>query len=67
MSREGLVPNIGTLQRRHRLILGLVAWAVAGAGLAVLLETDAARLWRLALFVPLWAGAIGFFQHREKT
>ena len=67
MSRQGLVPNIGTLQRRHRLILGLVAWAAAGAGLAALLVLDANRLWRLALFIPLWAGAIGFFQHREKT
>lgn len=67
MSRDGLIPNIGTLQRRHRLILGLVAWVVAGGGLVALLMIDANRLWRLALFIPLWAGAIGFFQHREKT
>ena len=67
MNREACVPNIGPGERRRRLAFGLVAWAAAAVALVALLILDADRLWRLALFVPLWAGALGFFQHREKT
>ncbi|MDX1676056.1 MAG: hypothetical protein R3314_14775 [Longimicrobiales bacterium] len=67
MSREGWVRNIGAMQCRRRLILGIVGIAVGAAGMAVLLTVDVDRLWRLALFIPLWAGFLGFFQHQEKT
>lgn len=63
----GCVPNIGPGERRKRLLSGLAAWTLAGLALALLLITDAPRLWRLVLILPLWGGAIGFFQHREKT
>lgn len=61
------IPNIGPGERRKRLRSGLAAWAVAALILALLLATDAHTLWRLLLILPLWGGAIGFFQHREKT
>ena len=64
---EACVPNIGPRERRRRLTSGLVAWALAVAVLAALLVLDVARLWRLVLALPLWAGGLGFFQHREKT
>ena len=67
MSRMEQVANIGAVQRRRRLVAGVAAWVVAVVALAALLYLDANRLWRLTLFVPLWAGGLGFFQHREKT
>ena len=45
-----------------------VVLLVTGAGLAALLVgIDAHRLWRLLLFLPFWAGAVGLLQAREKT
>lgn len=67
MTGEACIPNIGPGQRRRRLRFGLAAWAVAGVALGALLLLDAGRGWRLLLALPFWAGAIGFFQHREKT
>ena len=67
MTGEACVPNIGRGERRRRLAFGLVAWGVAAVMLVAFLLLDIDRLWRLALFVPLWAGGLGFFQHREKT
>jgi hypothetical protein len=61
------VPNIGPGGRRRRLWLGAMAWGVTAVGLAFLLAVDAPRTWRLVLALPAWAGAIGFFQYREKT
>jgi hypothetical protein len=61
------VSNIGPRQRRKRLVGGVFALAVAAALLVVLLAVDAGRGWRLLLLGPLWAGALGFFQYREKT
>lgn len=68
-SRAGvtLIPNIGPRGRRQRLRFGLTAAAVAGVLIALLFLFDAPRLWRLACFPPLWLGALGFFQARDKT
>lgn len=60
-------PNIGSQQRRARLVGGAFA-ALAGATLlAMLLATDAPRLVRLLVALPFWAGAVGILQHRERT
>lgn len=67
MTGETCVANIGPGERRQRLRAGIVGWAIAAAGLVALLIFDVTRLARLALALPLWLGAIGFFQHREKT
>ena len=64
---EACIPNIGAAGRRRRLRFGVAGWIVAGAGLLYLLAVDADRAWRFLLVLPFWAGAIGFFQHREKT
>jgi len=45
---------------------------VAGLGVAVILAMaflmlGAPRGWRAVLFVPLWIGALGVFQARDKT
>jgi len=61
------VANIGPRERRKRMRFGAVLLA-AGAGLeAVLVGVEAQRLWRLFLFLPLWVGALGLLQAREKT
>jgi hypothetical protein len=61
------IANIGPRERRKRMRFGVVL-LVAGAGLAALLVgLQADRLWRLLLFLPFWAGAVGVLQAREKT
>lgn len=61
------IPNIGPAERRKRLIAGVMALG-AGAFLAAALVVGGAdRRWRLAVFVPLWFGALGVFQSNEKT
>jgi hypothetical protein len=61
------IVNIGPKERRKRMTLG-VALLVAGAGLAaLLLGLQAGRLWRLLVFLPFWAGAVGVLQARERT
>ncbi len=59
--------NIGPQQRRKRMRFGVVGLAVAGAAAVALIALGAPRLSRLALFVPLFVGAIGIFQARAKT
>lgn len=63
----GPVANIGPRERARRARLGwtlLAAGAVAGVALVA---SGAGRWWRLTLFLPLWAGALGVFQARGKT
>lgn len=61
------IANIGPRERRRRMRFGVLL-LVVGAGLAALLVgIDAHRFWRLALFLPFWAGAVGVLQAREKT
>lgn len=61
------VPNIGSGERRRRLRFGVVSLGVGALALIILIATGIPRLWRLALFLPFWAGALGVFQAREKT
>lgn len=61
------VPNIGPRGRRQRMAFGIVAIAI-GVGLAVsFVALGVARPWRLALFLPFVAGAVGVFQARAST
>ena len=61
------IPNIGPRQRRQRIIGGVLGLVVAFAVAALLLSLGVARPFRLALFLPLFAGTTGLFQAREKT
>ncbi len=69
MAAEEYIPgvcNIGWAERKRRLIVGwagVVACVVLWAAFAVL-ETPAP--WRLLLFVPATAGAMGFLQYRMR-
>lgn len=61
------IPNIGSGERRKRLLLGVVALVISLGLLAALIALDAGRWWRLGLFVPFLMSMVGFFQAREKT
>lgn len=61
------IANIGPRERKKRMRFGLVLLVAGAGGAAVLIGVDANRLWRLALFLPFWAGAVGVLQAREKT
>jgi len=67
LSPAARVCNIGTGERRKRLVFGIVAFGV-GIVIAVLLVVARAPLvWRLPLFLVFYAGALGVFQARDKT
>ncbi len=67
LSAAARVGNIGTGERRKRLVFGIVAFG-AGMVIAVLLVVAGAPLvWRLPLFLVFYAGALGVFQARDKT
>jgi hypothetical protein len=61
------VPNIGPSERRMRIRFGVGFLAASFLLAAILLATSVGRPWRLVVFVPLWIGALGVFQAREKT
>ena len=66
-SQTARVANIGAAERQKRLAFGMVA-LIVGAAIAVLLVYIRAPLiWRLPLYLPFLAGALGFFQARDKT
>jgi hypothetical protein len=44
-----------------------VALGVAALSALILFTTGAPKPWRLGLLLPIWLGALGVFQAREKT
>jgi hypothetical protein len=59
--------NLGPGGVRVRFLSGVATLLVAlGVGLA-LHFTGVDRWWRLALLLPLWSGALGLLQARERT
>lgn len=61
------IPNIGPRGQTRRMRLGFVFLGVAILLGALLFVVGAGWGWRLALFVPLWIGALGIFQALDKT
>jgi hypothetical protein len=61
------VPNIGPRQQRRRLASGLVSLVLSAALAGVLVGIDASIAVRSLVVLPLYAAALGFLQHREKT
>ena len=61
------IANIGPRERKFRLVSGIVLLSVGVSILGALALFGAGPLWGLALFIPFWGGATGFFQAREKT
>lgn len=73
MSDQGLetgvacVANIGPRERRKRMTFGVTLFVAGGVAAGLLVGFQAERPWRLLLFLPFWAGAVGVFQARERT
>jgi hypothetical protein len=61
------IPNIGPRERRRRLVGGIALLLVAACVGASLVWFGAPRPWRLLVFLPAWAGALGVFQVTAKT
>lgn len=61
------IANIGPRARRKRMNFGVTLLVAGGVVAALLVGSGADRLWRLLLFFPSWAGAMGVLQAREKT
>jgi hypothetical protein len=61
------VGNIGTAERRKRLVFGIVAFGVGVVIAVLLVVTRAPLVWRLPLFLVFYVGALGVFQARDKT
>jgi len=59
--------NIGTAGRRRRRMISISAFGVAAAFAVGLGAIGAPRTWRLLLFVPLWVGALCFFEVQART
>lgn len=66
-SPSARIANIGSHERRKRLIWGVVASGVGVSIAALLLMIRAPLVWRLPLFILFDVGALGIFQARDKT
>lgn len=66
-SLDACIPNISLVERRKRLLIGLIGLAVSLAVLGVMLATGLDRWWRLPLFFLFMGATSGFFQWRDKT
>jgi hypothetical protein len=67
MQDEPSIPNIDVPQRRRRLVSGVASLAASAVLLFALYAAGAAPAWRLMAALPVWAGALGVLQAREKT
>jgi hypothetical protein len=61
------VANIGPRECRKRLTFGIAMLSMSMVIAAVLVATGVPRGWRVLLFLPLWAAALGVLQAREST
>jgi hypothetical protein len=67
MVAESCIANIGLREQRKRLVFGVVALSLSVVISAIFVVQGVRPIWRLFLFVPLFAGALGFFQSRDRT
>jgi hypothetical protein len=67
MEGEVCIANIGARGRRRRMNFGIVSVASGLVVAALLMGLGALHLFRLLVFLPIWAGAIGIFQATGRT
>jgi hypothetical protein len=61
------IANIGPVERRKRLAFGIAALAASIIISFLFVFYGVRPLFRTILFVPLFVGALGFFQARDRT
>jgi hypothetical protein len=59
--------NIGPKERRKRLKFGLAMFGVSLIFAVVLIVSGIPRGWRIAIFLPFWAAALGVLQATAGT
>jgi hypothetical protein len=59
--------NIGPRERMKRRVMGIVFLAVGAALAFLMVAYDAPRLFRAAVFFPLWMAGLGLFQASGNT
>lgn len=64
---ESGIVNIGPREGHNRLVFGVIALVLSLVISAIFVIEGVRPIWRLTLFVPLFAGALGFFQARDRT
>jgi len=62
-----LAKNIGTRESNKKLALGIFMFAISITIFVLLIVYKVDRIWRVILFLPLLAAALGFFQAKAKT
>ena len=67
MDASVCIANIGPRERRKRLVFGLVTLAASVVISFLFVFYGVRSVFRLFLFVPLFVGALGFFQYRDRT
>jgi hypothetical protein len=67
MDASVCIANIGARERRKRLMFGITALAASIVISFLFVFYGVRPLFRLPLIVPLFAGALGFFQARDRT
>jgi hypothetical protein len=61
------IANIGPQERRKRLVFGIAALAVSVVISFLFVLNGVQPVLRLPLFIPLFVGALGFYQARDRT
>lgn len=64
---EVCIPNISPTERRKRLTVGVVTFALSLVILIALMALGFSRWWRVPLFFLFIGAATGFFQWRDQT
>ena len=67
MDASVCIANIGPGERRRRLMFGIAALAASVVVSFLFVFYGVRPVFRLPLFIPLFAGALGFFQARDRT
>jgi hypothetical protein len=67
MDASVCIANIGPGERRKRLMFGVAMLAASVVISFLFVFYGVGPVFRLPLFIPLFAGALGFFQARDRT
>jgi len=59
--------NIGPRERRKRVVIGSLSLVVALGLYVLLMAWELGRIWRLALFVPIWFWLLAWLEARGST
>ena len=59
--------NIGPMETRKRLLMGIVMLALGVVLAVIFTHADVSRGWYAALLLPFWLGSLAVSQARKKT